>query len=175
MKKSDKDLIKSTLGLHQEMNSLTVDEINQTPSQDPEPQIKLSKKEIAKMEGVLYIEPKRTLPAVGTLPESQKKIREHDWEYVKGIFENLEINGEPIKFWYVKYAGDRDCLWEIPCNVPVYVPRMIAKHLEEGMKYHKFDFLQKPEGTWRPDEFTHQFAPTSTFYRGKFRPIGAFS
>jgi hypothetical protein len=52
---------------------------------------------------------------------------------------------------------------------------MVAKHLEEVQKYHTFTYTEAPQTQWRADEFTHQFKVSGTHYRGKFRPIGAFS
>jgi hypothetical protein len=91
------------------------------------------------------------------------------------MYENYVINGEPVTFGLCVYAGDADYLWEIPANVPVYVPRMVAKHLEEVQKYHTFTYLENPMNNLRPDDFTHQFRVDGTHYRGKFRAIGAFS
>jgi len=173
-KKNKEDLVKSVINQQKEMSSLTVDEINKTP-EAPIEEVKLSKKEIAKMEGAHYIEPKRKLAPVGKLPEKLEKQHAHDWEYVKGVFENFEMSGEPVQFWYSKYPGDPDCLWEVPCDVPVYVPRMIAIHLENVMKYHKFDYIERDSRDWKSDQFTHLLKPIATHYRGKFRPIGAFA
>lgn len=177
MNKKTESLVKSVVELHEDMNALTVDKINNTAPapQEIEPQTKLSMREIAKMENIPYCEPVRKLGAFGTLPEKQKRDHERDWEYVKGIFENEVCRGEPIRFWFSKYAGDPDCMWEIPANRPVYVPRMIALHLETVMQYHTFDYIEKPSNIWRKDDFTHQFSTTGTFWRGKFRPIGAFA
>ena len=54
----------------------------------------------------------------------------------------------------------------VPANVPIYVPRMVAKHLEEVQKYHKFTYLEVPNDKWRTDDFTHQFSVSETHYRG---------
>jgi len=174
MKKETHELVKNAIGLQESMNALTIDEIDR---QAPKAEVKeMSIKERAKLENARYIEPKRRLsPPLGTLPEKQKKEHAHDWEYVKGIYENYVVNGEPLEFQLCLYAGDPDYLWEVPANVAIYVPRMVAKHLEEVQKYHKFTYLQVPDDKWRTDDFTHQFSVSETHYRGKFRPIGAFS
>lgn len=175
MQKSDVDLVKSTINMQTELSALTVDKIAETPKTEVEPQTKLTTKQIAANENIQYIEPRKRIKGIGTLPEKLKKQHDHDWEYVKGIAENYEVVGEPICFWLSLYPGDPDCLWEIPVNRPVYVPRMIAKHLESVMEYHSFNYIEKPTTQWKTDEFTHNFAPSATHYRGKFRPIGAFS
>lgn len=176
MKKTREDTVKEVVSLQQDLNALSVDKINETaPKADPEPQTQLSMKEIAKAENVPYIEPKRKIKGFGKLPEKLVAEHKRDWEYVKGIFENFVVNGEPVKFWLSVYPGDPDCLWEIPANRPVYVPRMVAKHLEDVMKYHTFSYLEKHQQTMAPDDFTHQFTVTGTTYRGKFRAVGAFA
>ena len=124
MKKEKEELILKTAQLTQDLSELTVDKINQAPVIEPEPQTKLTNKQLADSMGLLYIEPIRKMPPFGTLPEKLKKEHARDWEYVKGIYENIESMGESAEFWYVKYPGDPDCLWRIPANIPVFVPRM---------------------------------------------------
>lgn len=181
MKKETEKLVKTTAGLQEDLNKLSVEEINRiAPSSDPEPQAR-SLEEIAKSEGVLYIKPKRRLsPPLGSLdncknPEKIKKEHARDWEYVKGVYENFAVPGEPITFKLCLYPGDPDYLWEIPCNVPVYVPRMVAKHLEDCQIFHSFGYVERPANQWQPEGFTHNFQPIGTHYRGKFRALGAFS
>jgi hypothetical protein len=173
--KENESLVKSVVELHDSMASLTVDSISETPVIEPEIQTKICYKTLAKENNCVYIEPKKRLPALGKLPEKQKIEHENAWKYVKGIYENYIVNGEPLSFWYTEYPGDQDCLWEIPANVPVYVPRFIAKHLEECQKYHTFGYNEKNSGHQRVDDFQFNFSATGTHYRGKFRAIGAFA
>jgi hypothetical protein len=185
MKKTDKDLVEGVINMQKDMNELSVDKINEiAPKQEEKmPVVVLSKKEIAAMEGIQYVEPIRKFQAFGVLPEKWKKERDHDWEYVKGIYENEVVRGDPIRFTFSKWPGDPDCMWEIPSNKPVYVPRMIAKLLSgekdestgiQAMQYHSFNHIARAEVNWQKDEFTHQFAATGTYSRGKFRAMGAF-
>lgn len=175
--KSAESLVERTNSIQENLGTMTVDQINvSAPKAEEKAPQELSLKEIAKREGVRYIEPKCRITApMGKCPESLKAKRDHDWEYVKGIYENYVVTGEPIKFTLCLYPGDPDYLWEVPANVPVYVPRMVAKHLEECQAYHSFNYVEKNSLDWKPDQETHQFKVTGTHYRGKFRPIGAFS
>lgn len=173
--KKDETAVKEVLELQKDLNAMSVDKINQIAPKIEEVPLEMSLKERAALENALYIEPKRTLKSFGTLPEKLKKEHAYAWEYVKGMFENYIVNGESITFWLSLYPGDPDCLWEIPPNRPVYIPRHVAKHLEEVMKYHTFSFIDKPADKWRPGDHTDYFAPTGTHYRGKFRAIGAFA
>jgi hypothetical protein len=180
MKKDSEKLVNAVADVQDNLNSLSVDAINEkAPCQEPEPQEK-SLEEIAKSEGALYIKPKRRLsPPLGCLndcknPEKIKRQHARDWEYVKGVYENIAVPGEAIKFSLCLYAGDPDYLWEIPCNVPVYVPRMVARHLESVQQYHQFGHIEKPSKLQSVDEFTHELNVIGTSYRGKFRPMEAF-
>ena len=186
MKETHKKLVNEVVEIHKDMNELSVDKINETAPQavEKEQQVKVNYKELAAREGIQYIEPIRKFLPFGTLPEKWKKFRDHDWEYVKGVFENEVSRGEPIKFTFCKWPGDPDCTWEVPSNRPVYVPRMIAKLLSgekdehtgmQAMQYHSFNHIEKTPQIWQKDDFTHQFVVTGTHTRGKFRAIGAFS
>lgn len=174
---ADATEVNKVLEMQKSMNALTQDKVNDmapAPSAE-EVEKPLSMREMAALENALYIEPKRQLKAFGTLPEKLRREHKHAWEYVKGMFENIIVNGEHITFWLSLYPGDPDCLWEIPSNKPVYIPRHVAKHLEEVMKYHSFSFIEKPTSKWRPGDEMEYFAPTETHYRGKFRAIGSFA
>lgn len=173
--KAQKELVKQVVDLQEDLNALTVDACNAIPFEEPPVVVELTAKQLADRNGYLYIEASRTLPAVGKCPDKLKGQRDRDWQYVSGIYENYVVNGEPVRFWLCMYPGDKDCYWEIPCNTPVYVPRMVAKHLEECQKYHKFDYIEKPGNLQRKDDFRERLMPIATQYRGKFRPIGAFA
>lgn len=178
MTKISKEKIQEVAGLQQEMSSLNVDTINELAPKAVIPDVQeMSLKERAKLENVLYIEPKRTLTRPSKeekLPEKLKKQHARDWEYVKGMLENFELTGESVEFSLKLYPTDPDYLWEVPSNVPVYVPRLVAKHLEETMKYHTFTYVDIPAERWKVNDFTHRFKPTGTHYRAKFRSVGAF-
>ena len=184
-RKEDVELVSKVIDNQNEMNALTVDKINElAPAlEEKEPEVKLSTKEIARMEGVRYIEPLKKLQAFGTLPDKWKAKRDRDWEYVKGIFENDVQKGEPIRFTYCKWPGDPDCMWEVPANTPCYVPRFVAKLLSgekdedtgiQAMNYHTFNHMQRAQEFLRKDDFMEQFSVSGTLSRGKFRAIGAF-
>lgn len=179
MQKLSKEKIQEVAGLQQEMSTLTVDAIDEmAPKATETAPPALTLKERARLEGVLYIEPKRRLTPAGKdekMPDKLKAEHARAWEYVKGIFENYVVNGEPVTFSLKLYPTDPDYLWEIPADILVYVPRMVASHLEERMKFHTFNYVEKPNTIWRTDDFTHHFRPTGTHYRGKFRPVGAFA
>ena len=174
MKKETEELARSTMRLQDDLNKLNIDEINKVQADDPEIQ-EMSFENKCKADGVRYIESKRRLSSpMGTLPEKLKKEHKRAWEYVRGMYENFASVGEAITFSLCMYPGDADHLWEIPANVPVAVPRFVAKHLEEVQKYHQFNYVEAPTYALGKDNFTHRFKVSGVQYRGKFRPIGAF-
>ena len=174
MRKEEK-LVQSVIETEQSLKELTVDKINETPDVELEPQTKLTNRQLADSLGCKYIEPLSKLKAIGTLPEKLRKQHARDWEYVKGIYENINEIGQAITFSLCLYPGDPDCVWKIPANTPVYVPRMVANHLENVQQYHTFSHVEKAPNQLAVDEFTDEFQVTGTMYRGKFRPIGAFA
>ena len=170
-------LIEKTLEIEKDLSGLNQDKINELAPPEPEEKwedFNRHVKERCKLENALFIEPTRRLPKIGKLPEKLKKEHRRDWEYIKAMVENQIINGEPIQFWFCKYPGDEDMLWSIPCNKPVYIPRMIAKHLEETPQYHKFEYKERQASDLRSGEFIENFTPTQTERRYRCRPIGAF-
>jgi hypothetical protein len=181
MKKESIDLVKKVGAMAEEAREMSVDRINEmAPKAEEQPELRLTAKERAAKEGVRYIEPKKRFKGVGKPSDKFAKQRERAWEYVKGVYENRIVSGEPIEFWYNgNFPGEPDCLWNIPCNVPVYVPRFIAEHLEKCQVYHTFSALsssQEPAPMRSQDvEAMRWFAPTGTHYRGQFRSIGAFN
>ncbi|MGE5685183.1 MAG: hypothetical protein ACM3ZS_08585 [Nitrososphaerota archaeon] len=180
MKKDVDSLVKNVAEMGHEISQMSVDKINEMAPQPTEKELRLTAKQKASEEGVPFIEPQRVFKAFTAVPEKFKKAHAYSWEYVKGIYENYVINGEPLKFRYNgEIPGEDDAEWVIPCNKPVYVPRFIAKHLEECQKYHSFsqvDGNSDPRAVASHEvESMRWFAPTGTHFRGRFRAIGAFS
>ena len=190
MKKDPVKLVKDVAAMTGGMSEMTQDRVNDLAPELEETEVKLTTKQIAARDGVRYIEPKRKLPGFGAdnMKSEWKPKHARDWEYTLGMFQGEARNGshsqDPKTFWHCKWPGDPDCLWEIPVEVPVYLPRMIAKYLAgekeedtgmESMKYHKFDYRERPINYQRPDDFTHDFAPVSTHHRGRFIPLGQFA
>jgi hypothetical protein len=174
MKESTTKLAKATASFQEDLKKLSVDEINNIEVSEPEIEITMEMK--CKQDGTRYIKPRRRLsPPIGKVPDKQKKEHERAWEYVIGMYQNIAVDGEPLRFSLCLYPGDADYEWEIPANVPVAVPRMVAKHLEEAQKYHNFAYLENASTHLQKDGFTHSFGVSGVNYRGKFRAIGAFA
>jgi len=188
MKTKKPDMVNEVLEMQESMSELTVDKISETAPKVEISEGLLSLKEKARREGAIWLEPKKKFPPIGKLKPEWEKTHAYDWEYVSGIFQGESNYGkssmESECFWFCKWPGDPDCFWEVPANKKVYLPRMLALYLSgekdpvtglEAMKYHTFDYIQRPEPYWKTDDFTHQFQVTGTHYRGRFMPIGVFS
>jgi hypothetical protein len=187
MAKIKKEELQKIGSLQVEMSNLTTDKIKETAPKAIEKEIPSSLKERAKLENVIYVEPKTKIPPISKLDPKFREKRDRDWEYIKGTYYHENVNGrastEPMRFWFQKWPGDPYCQWEVPAGKPVYVPRMIARHLAgekdpdtgmEAMKYHTFDFIADSNAK-ESDQFTHQFRPTATHYTGRFITTGSFA
>ena len=190
MKKEHTKIVQEVARMTADLNALTVDKINETAAAPSEDLVERANqlKATAKAEGALWIEPSRRQPRLGKLDPKLQKQHQYDWEYVCGIFQHDRESGlgtnEPKKFWFCKYPGDEDCLWEIPTDRLVYIPRMIAQYLAgekdpvtgmESMKFHTFGYDPLPPTHLGPDAHMEQFSVKGTRYRGRFLPKGAFA
>jgi hypothetical protein len=131
-----------------EINSLTLDRMNEAPKAEAEPQTKISTKEAQKADGI-WLKPKRSIMAVdpktGKMNPFNEKFRkdyEFDKEYVKFIAENIEIIGETIDIWTLPYGGCPAEWWEVPVNKPVWGPRYLAERIK-GCRYHRLIMQEK--------------------------------
>lgn len=107
------------------MANLTMDERQNIPVQESDPQTKLSKKQLADM-GYIIVKPKKRLGSSQKPEPRWQKEREHAWQLVKAILENKESPGEVIEMWTHPFKGDSYDFWELPTNKPVLIPRHLA-------------------------------------------------
>jgi len=122
-----------------------------------------------------YVEPKHRIPTAGVKHEEWEKQRELLHEYVVGIFESQIIQGK-IEFWLTGLPGDDYCLWSIPCNKPVGVPRFVGQHLSKGLSWKEMKPLgrdNEPQSFYEEDMIT-PFTKFETKRRGTFHPINAY-
>lgn len=117
-----------------QVQSLTLDRMNQAPKLDVEQQTKLSQKEISESKDI-YIKPFKT---VGCQEKFNEKFRDEynfQKEYVYITAENHECIGETLDFWTKPFPGVPAMEWKVPCNKPVWVPRYVAERIK-GCSYH---------------------------------------
>ena len=116
------------------IDSLTLDRMNQAPKAEVEQQTQLSTREISRS-GDIYLKP---FKVVGTRHKFNERFRE-EWnyrkQYVNFIAENREIKGEILEFWTYPYGGVPCEFWKVPVNKPVWAPRYVAEQIKE-CKYH---------------------------------------
>lgn len=114
---------------------------NRKPVEEVDPVIKLSNREMQKMDAP-YIKPVRSIsrPKGDKMPvywnEKYQRIHDYDWEYVKCKVENKEIINDDVECWTCKYGCDPAHFWKVPVNKPVYIPRLLASQLAQ-CKYNK--------------------------------------
>lgn len=122
-----------------------------------------------------YIEPKHRIPTKGIRCPEKDKQKDFMHEYVVGIFESAII-GSTLSFWKDGLPGDDFCMWEIPANKPIGIPRHVAKHLSENLSWKEMKPLgrdNEPQAFYEED-MVIPFTRFETKRRGTFHPINAF-
>lgn len=117
-----------------QVQSLTMDRMNQAPALEVEPQTKLSQKEISESKDI-YIKPFRTISCREKFNERFREEYNFAKEYVYITAENYEIIGEMLDFWTKPFPGVPAEEWKVPVNKPVWVPRYVAERIH-GCSYH---------------------------------------
>ena len=129
----------------EELASLTVDEMAKAPLKTLEPQTKMSKKEVQEFDAPVIRHCKgfqMTIPKSGVDPKF-KPLIEHDEEFIKVICENNEVIGEHIELWSGNFPGQICGFYQVPVNIPVYVPRKVAKRIRAS-RYHRIKMAERP-------------------------------
>lgn len=133
------------------IKEMTMDKISSSASpMETEQQTKMSSKEIKQYDAP-YIKPIRSINrsqggkdgAKTYWDEKFRPAHTRDWEYVRCICENKEVIGESIHTWTAEYGCDPAHEWKIPVNKPVWIPRLLARHLA-NRKYHRLRMEDAP-------------------------------
>jgi len=122
------------------IQSLTVDRMNEAPKLEVEQQTKLSQSEISKSKEI-YLKPHRSIGSREKFNEDYRKEYEYAKEYVHFIAENKEIIGEDIDLWSKPFAGMPAERWKVPVNKPVWGPRYLAEQIKK-CRYHRLSMQQ---------------------------------
>jgi len=122
------------------VRSLTLDRMNQAPSEDTEPQSRMSQQERLNSKDI-YLKPTRSISSREKFNEDYRKDYEFSTEYVQFEAENREIIGETIELWTKPFAGMPAQEWKVPVNKPVWGPRHLAERIK-GCKYHRLTMSQ---------------------------------
>jgi hypothetical protein len=127
-------------------------------------------------DGILYLEPAIRIPTGGNKHPEMEKQRSYLYEWVKGVYENKLIGGEGIEFFLTGLPGDDYCLWKIPANRPVALPRYVAQHLSKGLQWKEPKPLaatQEPRA-YHDYEIMRPFEDVVVKKRGTFSPLNAY-
>lgn len=161
------------------VKDMNMDSMQHAPKQEMEPQTKISQRDLDKNKP-LYLKPKRTYPPgvhpkTGVQEKFNERFREeynYAREYVEFIAENIEILGESIKLSIKKFPGTNIEDWEIPVNVPVMAPRMVAERLTE-CNYHVLKMEDRPVENTSGGTFYGQMVAKSKVQRIDARPVSS--
>jgi len=129
----------------EEVESLTLDRMNEAPKEAPPEQPRLSAREEGKLD-ILFIKPKRTISSKEKFNENFRKDYNFSAERVNFKAENNEIIGETIEMWTKPYPGLPAEYWEIPVNRPVNAPRYVAEQIRK-CTYHRLVMQDRPVST----------------------------
>jgi hypothetical protein len=161
------------------IKDLNMDAMQHAPKQELEPQTKISQRDLDRNKPI-YLKPKRSYPP-GVHPKTGEREKfnerfrdEYNFarEYVEFIAENIEIIGESIKLSLKKFPGTAIEDWEIPVNVPVMAPRMVAERLT-GCGYHILKMEDRVTHSEGFGTFTGQMVAKSKVQRLDARPVSS--
>lgn len=122
------------------VDSLTLDRMNQAPKQEVEQQTKLTGREIDKKADI-YLKPHTTIGCHDKFNEAYRSEYNFQKEYVQFIAENKEIIGETIELWTRPFGGMPAEFWKVPVNKPVWGPRYLAEQIKRCY-YHRLVMQQ---------------------------------
>lgn len=160
------DIENAVQGMHKAME--------RTPDQKIDAQTKMSEFK-KKFPDARYLEPATRIPTGGIKHEEFEKQREYLTEYVVGIFESQLVVGS-LDFYLTGLPGDDYCLWKIPVNKAIGIPRFVAQHLNKNLNWKEMKPLgrnQEPVA-FEEQDVTAPFHNFETKRRGTFHPINAY-
>lgn len=166
-------------GMQAQMSAMTPDKINETaPEAEFRPDQYLTKKALEQFDAP-FIKPTKSFLMKGKPRDQEKEARKRGWEYVKCVASNNEVTGELIEFWHNKFAGDPVYFWQIPTNIPIWIPRHVAEHIATR-KYHRLKMQDRPLGQLHAEmgssgTFSNpsgSFLATETIKRLDCTPVG---
>lgn len=120
---------------NENVQSLTLDRMNESPKEVSEPMAPISQKEIQKSNEI-YLKPKRTVSCKEKFNEAFREDYNYAKEFVNFIAENREIIGENLDLWTRPFPGMPAEEWDVPTNKPVWGPRYLADQIK-ACTYHR--------------------------------------
>jgi len=127
-----------------QVKEMTLDQMNQAPKLEQEPQTKLSTREIDKSNKV-WLKPERWIADGQKFNTRFEEKWNYQKEYVQFIAEHKEIIGEAIEIWTHPFGGKGAEFWKVPTNAPVWGPRYLAEQIRKCV-YHRLRMDQGVTG-----------------------------
>jgi hypothetical protein len=127
-----------------QVQSMTLDRMNQAPKIEQEQQTKLSSQQLAATKSH-YLKPTRSINSKEKFNENYRQQYEEAREYVEFIAENREIIGEDIELWTKPFAGMPAEFWKVPVNKPVWGPKYLRDQLQRCY-YHRMSMQNTSTG-----------------------------
>lgn len=85
-------------------------------------------------------------PSKAEVMRKRAAEQERDYELVSGIFRYLEHPGGTLRFRYHKYPQDNNKQWELTDGCRYKLPRMIVRHINNGVHYLAYKHLDNKLG-----------------------------
>lgn len=153
------------------VQTLTMDRMNESKKEETAPQVERSQSELAKAKEI-YLKPVRT---IGCNPKDKfnEKFREaynYDKTYVEFEAENHEVIGETIDIWTRPYGGMPAEEWKVPTNKPVWGPRYLAEQIKR-CNYHRLKMEQTVTENVGVGTLYGQLTSDSTIQRLDAKPV----
>lgn len=151
------------------VKSLTMDRLNETPKEEREPQHRMSKNQIANSTDV-YLKPHKTIGSRERFNEKYREQYEHSKQLVPFIAENNELKGEIIDIWTKPFAGMPAEYWIVPTNKPIWGPRYLAEQIKRK-SYHRLVMQQTTTSSDSNGQYYGQLAADTTIQRLDAHPV----
>lgn len=145
------------------INSLTMDRMNQAPKLEQEPIHKIAQADIADAKDI-YLKPYRSISSPEKFNENYRSEYNHAKEFVYFIAEHREIVGEDIDVWTKPFAGMPCEWWKVPVGKPVWAPRYVAERIK-GCSYHRLTMQNTITDSTGMGQFYGQMAVDTTIQR----------
>lgn len=126
-----------------QVNEMTYDRMKLVPKPETEPQ-DATKRAINEMDKYqdIYLKPISSVASKEPFNEKFRCMWEYDKQYVRVIFENIEIRGDTIEIWTKPYPGLPAQFWQVPVNKAVYAPRHLAEQVKRKF-YHRLTMQEQ--------------------------------
>jgi hypothetical protein len=151
------------------IKSLTLDRLNETPKKELEPINKFSSKDLSKSSDI-YLKPFRTIGCKEKFNERFRAEYEQAKKYVQFIAYNKELIGEEIEIWTRPYPGLPAEWWKVPTGKPIWAPCYLAEQIKRKF-YHRLVMQQTNTGSDGMGQYYGSIAADTTIQRLDAEPV----